>query len=44
MVISKKEKAEKAIKMSMEQYCSVSIMLSKSVDITYSYTIHKTEI
>lgn len=40
----KEEKVEKAIKMSMEQYCSVSIMLSKSVDITYSYTIHKTEI
>lgn len=35
----KEEKAQKAIKMSMEEYCSVSIMLSKSVEITYSVEV-----
>ena len=35
----KKEKAEKAVKMSMEQYCSVSIMLQKGVNMTHSYEV-----
>ena len=35
----KEEKAQKAVKMSMEEYCSVSIMLSKSVEITYSVEV-----
>ncbi|MBK8626995.1 MAG: OsmC family protein [Saprospiraceae bacterium] len=32
----KEEKAIKAVTMSMEEYCSVSIMLAKSVEITHS--------
>ncbi|MEZ4912311.1 MAG: OsmC family protein [Saprospiraceae bacterium] len=32
----KQEKAEKAVRMSMESYCSVSIMLSKAANISYS--------
>ena len=35
----KEEKALKAVEMSMEQYCSVSLMLAKSVDITYSVEV-----
>ncbi len=30
---------EKAIKLSMEKYCSVSKMLEKTAEITYTYTI-----
>jgi len=32
-------KVARAIKLSMDQYCSVSKMLEKSVDITYDYEI-----
>lgn len=32
-------KAERAVKMSMEQYCSVSKMLEKTVNITYSFEV-----
>lgn len=32
----KPDKLEKAVLMSMNQYCSVSLMLKKSVDITFS--------
>ncbi len=32
-------KAKKAVAMSMEKYCSVSIMLSKSVKISYSFEV-----
>ena len=32
-------KARKAVEMSMEKYCSVSIMLSKSVNIKYSFEV-----
>jgi putative redox protein len=35
----KLEKAQKAVDMSMEQYCSVSIMLAKSVEITHSVEV-----
>jgi putative redox protein len=37
----RREKLDKAITMSMEQYCSVSIMLSKAVMITWSSEIIK---
>ncbi|WP_198244278.1 OsmC family protein [methane-oxidizing endosymbiont of Gigantopelta aegis] len=30
---------ERAVKLSAEKYCSASIMLSKSVDITHSYEV-----
>ncbi len=33
------EKAKKAVEMSMEKYCSVSIMLQKSVTMTHSYEV-----
>lgn len=33
------EKAEKAVKMSMETYCSVSIMLAKAANITYTFEV-----
>ena len=33
------KKAERAVKMSMEQYCSVSKMLEKTVAITYSFEV-----
>jgi putative redox protein len=39
----KEEKAQKAVAMSMEEYCSVSIMLSKSVEITYSVEVRADE-
>lgn len=39
----KPEKAEKAVAMSMDQYCSVSIMLKHSVDITYSVEVRVPE-
>lgn len=35
----KEEKAIKAAQMSLEQYCSVSLMLSKSVTITHSVEV-----
>lgn len=36
----KKEKVEQAIKLSMEKYCSVTTMLEKSANITWSYEIN----
>lgn len=36
----KQEKAEKAVQMSMEEYCSVSIMLAKAAKITYTIEVH----
>ena len=39
----KEEKAQKAVAMSMEEYCSVSIMLAKSVEITYSVEVRADE-
>jgi putative redox protein len=38
----KDEKAKKAVEMSMEKYCSVSMMLQKSVNITHSYKVYPT--
>lgn len=38
----KPEKVEQAVKLSMEKYCSVSAMLDKTVDITWSYEIENT--
>jgi putative redox protein len=35
----KDEKVKQAIELSMEKYCSVSIMLKNSVNITYTYEI-----
>ena len=35
----KEEKVKQAIDLSMEKYCSVSIMLKKSVEITHSFEI-----
>lgn len=35
----KEEKAFKAVEMSMEQYCSVSLMLAKSVEISHSVEV-----
>lgn len=35
----KEKKAEQAVKMSMEQYCSVSKMLEGSVNITHSHEV-----
>lgn len=37
----KEEKVKKAIDMSLNQYCSVSLMLEKAVNITSSYEIVK---
>lgn len=34
---------ERAVKLSAEKYCSASIMLSKSVDITHGYEIRTTQ-
>ncbi len=39
----KEEKAIKAVTMSMEEYCSVSIMLAKSVEITHSVEVRSDE-
>lgn len=39
----KQEKAQKAVDMSVEQYCSVSIMLAKSVEITHSAEVRVPE-
>ncbi len=35
----KDSKAKKAVELSMEKYCSVSIMLSAGVEITHSYEV-----
>jgi len=35
----KEEKAKKAVSMSMDQYCSVSIMLQAGVKITHSFEV-----
>lgn len=35
----KEEKAKKAVDMSVEKYCSVSIMLQKAVKITHSFEV-----
>jgi putative redox protein len=35
----KEDKASKAVEMSMEQYCSVSLMLAKSVEISHSVEV-----
>lgn len=35
----KEEKAEQAVRLSMEKYCSVSKMIEKTAEITWSYTI-----
>ncbi len=35
----KEKKAEQAVKMSMEQYCSVSKMLEETVNITHSHEV-----
>ena len=35
----KEEKAKKAVSMSMDKYCSVSIMLKSSVEITHSFEV-----
>ncbi len=35
----KEDKAKKAVEISMEQYCSVSLMLAKSVEITHSVEV-----
>ena len=35
------KKAEKAIKLSLEKYCSVSKTLEKTADISYSYSINE---
>lgn len=37
----KEDKAEKAITMSVEKYCSVSIMLQAAVEITHSWEVKK---
>jgi len=39
----KEDKALKAVTMSMEEYCSVSIMLSKAVEITYTVEVRVAE-
>lgn len=39
----KKEKLDKAVQMSMEQYCSVSMMLKKSVEITFTTEVVETD-
>lgn len=33
------KKVEKAIRMSMEQYCSAALMIRKAADITWSYEV-----
>ena len=38
----KEENISKAISLSQEKYCSVSAMLKKTVDITYSHEINST--
>lgn len=36
----KEAQVERAVKLSAEKYCSASIMLSKSVEITHSFEVH----
>lgn len=38
----KEEKVKQAVELSMEKYCSVSIMIKKSVPITYTYEVRPT--
>ena len=33
---------ERAVRLSADKYCSVSIMLSKSVEVTHSFSVHAT--
>ncbi|MFZ1705553.1 MAG: OsmC family protein [Saprospiraceae bacterium] len=35
----KKDKVQKAVELSMEKYCSVSLMLKQSVEIAYTFEI-----
>ena len=37
----KSEKADQAVSLSMEKYCSVTMMLKETVEITYKFEIHK---
>lgn len=37
------EKSEKAVKLSVEKYCSVSAMFRGEVSIRHSFTLHETE-
>ncbi len=39
----KESKAKKAVAMSMDQYCSVSIMLKAAVEITYDFELQHEE-
>ena len=39
----KEDKAAKAVKMSMEKYCSVSIMLQSSVEMSHSFEVISSE-
>jgi putative redox protein len=39
----KQENIEKAIKLSQEKYCSVTAMLQKAIDITYSFELNPQE-
>ncbi|MEM6320266.1 MAG: OsmC family protein [Bacteroidota bacterium] len=39
----KENRAEKAVRLSMEEYCSVSKMLEKTVNITYSHELYFVE-
>ena len=38
----KEKKAEQAVRMSVEEYCSVVKMLEKACPITHSFTVHPT--
>jgi putative redox protein len=37
------KKVERAVRLSMEKYCSVAKILEKSAEITYEYHVHPTE-
>ncbi len=39
----KQEKAEQAVRLSMEKYCSVSKIVEKTAEITWSYEVHLPE-
>ncbi len=39
----KPNKAERAIELSLDEYCSVAMILKKSAEITHSYSIQPTE-
>ena len=36
----KEKKAQQALDLSIQKYCSVAMVMGKTTDITYSYTIH----